>query len=295
MNDLAKRKNVALSLSSGGARGLAHVGAIEALEQYGYKITSIAGTSCGALVAGIYAAGRLDAFKKWAEQLDHKKIRELTDYALSLSYLVKGERIIEELKKICPDRNIEELPIPFCCVATDWKTGEEVVFDCGSLWQAIRASISIPAYLEPVEQDGKILIDGGISNPLPLDRVVRTDNDLLVGVNVSGHDYGSLYERRKSTEAWLIKNSRVLTLLSKMIPEGIDPSLNYYTLLNQTISIAISQNARKSILLNKPDLMLDLPMKRYNGSDYDKFENIRRVGFRKMKQAIEAFQKQQPA
>ncbi len=284
-----ERKNVALTLSSGGARGLAHIGAIEALEQQGYKITSIAGTSCGALVAGLYAAGRLDAFKAWVENIDNKKIRELTDYTLSLSYLVKGDRIIEELKKICPDRNIEELPIPFRCVATDWKTGQEVVFDHGSMWQAIRASISVPAYFEPVELDGKILIDGGISNPFPLDRVVRTKNDLLVGVNVSGHDYGGIYERRKSSEAWMIKNSKVLSLLKKVLPEGIDPSFNYYTLLNQTISIAISQNAHKSILLNKPDMLLDLPMKRYSGSDYDKFKNIRKIGFEKMINTIEKY------
>ena len=165
------KKDVALVLSSGGARGLAHIGAIEELLERGYNIRSIAGTSMGALVAGMYATGHLDRFKEWMETIDRKKIFSLTDFSLSFDHLVKGRRIITALKEIVPDVRIEDLPIPYAAVATDWESGHEVVFTQGSLYDAIRASISLPAFLSPVKTGNKTLIDGGITNPLPLNRV----------------------------------------------------------------------------------------------------------------------------
>ena len=134
---------MALVLSSGGARGLAHVGAIDALLANGYHITSVAGTSFGSIVAGMYASGHFEDFKAWMADVDRRRMRQLTDYKLSLNSIVKGERVINAMKEIAPDRDIETLDIPFCAVATDWKTGREVVFNKGSMWQAIRASISV--------------------------------------------------------------------------------------------------------------------------------------------------------
>ena len=149
---------MALVLSSGGARGLAHVGAIDALLANGYHITSVAGTSFGSIVAGMYASGHFEDFKAWMADIDRRRMRQLTDYKLSLNSIVKGERVINAMKEIAPDRDIETLDIPFCAVATDWKTGREVVFNKGSMWQAIRASISVPGYFAPLEIDDKILI-----------------------------------------------------------------------------------------------------------------------------------------
>ena len=286
-----ERRDVALVLSSGGARGLAHIGAIDSLLSNGFNITSVSGTSFGSIVAGMYAMGRLDDFKEWMAKIDKKAMRQYTDYSLSLSYFVKGERIIEELKKIAPDRNIEDLPIPFTCVATDWKTGKEMVFRKGSVWQAIRSSISVPGMFAPVEFDGHILIDGGITNPFPLDRVARSKTDLLVGVNVSGHDYGSIWERRHAAKARQIRSSKALQFLNRVMPGVVGFDLNYFTLLDQTMSISISQNARRAILLNKPDILVDIPMRRFGGGDYDKFCQIRRVGEQKTDKAIAAFLK----
>lgn len=285
----ANRRDVALVLSSGGARGLAHIGAIDALTARGYRITSVAGTSMGAVVGAMYAAGCLEPFKQWLASLTSQDRRRLTDYAFSLSYMVKGVRIIDALKQIAPDRDIRSLRIPFTAIATNWNTGCEVVFDRGSMWEAVRASISVPGYLEPVTLGDKMLIDGGITNPLPLDRVGRNGRDLLVGVNVSGHDYAGIYQRKKSIAEWKARNPGKLALLRRLLPDGFEPRLNYYTLLEQTISIAISQNARRQILLNRPDILVDLPMKRYGGNDYDKYEQIRHAGERKMLAAIDRF------
>ena len=132
-----------MALSSGGARGLAHIGAIEELEAHGYRISSIAGCSMGALIGGVYAAGKLEVFREWMKTIDRKKMLELTDFSFSLNHFVKGKRIIEAIMEFVPDVNIEDLPIPYCAVATDLKAGKEVVFCKGSLFDAIRASISV--------------------------------------------------------------------------------------------------------------------------------------------------------
>ena len=182
------KKNVALALSSGGPRGFAYIGAIEELIERGYTITSIAGTSIGSLVGGIYAAGKLTEFKDWLYALDTWKVFTLMDLSIAKNHFVKGEKIIQAIMDIVPDIDIEKLNIPYRAVATDLYTGEEVVFDSGRLFTAIRASISIPSLFRPVKQDLTTLIDGGIANCLPLNRVVRTEDDLLVAFDVNDVD-----------------------------------------------------------------------------------------------------------
>ena len=197
-------KKVALALSSGGPRGFAYIGAIEELLSRGYEITSIAGSSAGSLVGGIYAAGGLEPFKEWLFALDPLKIMALMDVSLSRSYLVKGERIIEAIKQRVPEVNIEDLPIPYAAIATDLYTGEEVVFREGPLFNAIRASISLPSMFRPVKWEGRTLVDGGMVNTFPLNRVARTEGDILVGFNVNEIDakgIGSFLHSRNTLEA----------------------------------------------------------------------------------------------
>ena len=181
-------KNVALALASGGPRGFAYIGAIEVLQERGYRITSVAGTSAGSLVGGIFAAGGLDAFKEWLFGLDTMKVMSLMDLSISRNYLVKGEKVMDAIRERVPEVNIENLPIPFAAVATDLHTGEEVVFREGPLFEAIRASISIPSMFRPVQWKGRTLVDGGMVNTFPLNRVERTPGDILVGFNVNQID-----------------------------------------------------------------------------------------------------------
>lgn len=178
-------KNVALVLSGGGPRGFAYIGAIEELESRGYKITSIAGTSIGSLIGGVYAAGKLNDVKQWLYSLDVWNMFSLIDFSLSMNHLVKGDRIISALKDIVPQINIEDLNIPYKAVATDLYTGEEVVFSSGDLFSAIRASISIPTLFKPVEYNDSLLIDGAMSNCLPINRIQRTPGDILVAFDVN--------------------------------------------------------------------------------------------------------------
>ena len=183
-----KKKRVALALSSGGPRGFAYIGALEVLQERGYEVSAVAGTSIGALVGGVYAAGRLTEFKEWLLSLNTRKVFSLVDWSLSMSHLVKGEKIIEAIKEIVPDVKIEDMALPFSAIATDLYSGEEVVFDKGDLFSAIRASMSIPSLFKPVQYDETILIDGHSSNCLPLNRVKRTKGDILVGFDVNYFD-----------------------------------------------------------------------------------------------------------
>ncbi len=283
-------KDVALVLSSGGARGLVHIGVIEELEAQGFHITSIAGCSMGALIGGVYAAGKLKEFREWMKSIDMRKMLELTDFSLSINHLVKGTRIIDAIKEIVPDTEIEDLPIPYCAVATDWENGREVTFRKGSLFGAIRASISLPAYYEPVRIGNMILIDGGIVNPIPLNRVARKKGDLLVGVDVSGHDY----QGQSALEHYIEmrrKNDKSLRsqILSKLIPDNLD--FNYYTLLSRTSSIMIRQNSKLMTKLMQPDMLIDIQLKRYGGFDYDKSEKLIAIGHAYAQKAIEKYNK----
>ena len=183
-----KKKNVALALSSGGPRGFAYIGAIEALLEHGYTITSIAGTSIGSLIAGVYAAGKLQEFKEWIYSLGAWEVFSLMDLSIGKNHFVKGERIIQAITEIVPNVNIEKLAIPYCAVATDLYTGREGVFESGPRFDAIRASISIPTLFRPVKNGLTTLIDGGIAICLPLNRVNRTENDILIAFDVNDVD-----------------------------------------------------------------------------------------------------------
>ena len=289
MDNLMNTKDVALALSSGGARGLAHIGAIEELESNGYHITSIAGCSMGALIGGVYAAGKLEEFREWMKTIDRKKMLELSDFSFSINHLVKGTRIIEAIMEFVPDMPIEDLPIPYCAVATDWKSGQEVVFNEGSLFEAIRASISLPTFYEPVQRDDMILIDGGVVNPIPLNRVQRHQGDILVGVDVSGHDYKAQWEKmHRLTEKQKLSKSWKAQILDKLIPDNLE--FNYYTVLSRTISLMIRQNSLMMTQLMSPNILVDIQMGRYGSFDYDKSEKIITLGRRKASQAITEYE-----
>ena len=282
-------KDVALVLSSGGARGLAHIGAIEELEAQGYRITAIAGCSMGALIGGVYAAGKLKEFREWMKTINRKKMLKLTDFSLSLNHIVKGSRIIEAIMEFVPDMPIENLPIPYCAVATDWKSGREVVFRQGSLFEAIRASISLPAFYEPVQRDGMILIDGGVTNPIPLNRVERHDGDILVGVDVSGQDYeAQSKEKQAKTEQSKQRISFSQQIINKLRPESIE--FNSYTMLSRVSSLMIRQNSILMAQLMHPDVLVDIQMSGYGSFDYDKSEKIIAVGRKKTQQALSKYQ-----
>lgn len=181
---------ISLVLGSGGARGYAHVGVIEELEERGHEIVAIAGASMGALVGGAYAAGRLDALVEMARKLSRTDVFMMMRPALGRPGLVKGEAIMSMFSRIIGDMRIEDLPVSYAAVATDLMARREIWFHEGPLLAAIRASIAIPTVFTPVMMHGRLLVDGGLVNPLPMESSLRFDADLTVAVSLFGKDHG---------------------------------------------------------------------------------------------------------
>ena len=324
------KKEVALVLSSGGPRGFAYIGAIEELERRGYRITSIAGTSIGSLIGGIHAAGRLNELKAWLYDLDSWKVFTLMDLSIGKNHLLKGDKLIHAIKQIVPEIDIEDLRIPFKAVATDLYTGEEVVFDSGSLFQAIRASISIPSLFRPVRYGYRTLIDGGIANTLPLNRVHRNGNDILVAFNVNDVDVDEVRkniideanqaqekaqlqkELDAQTKAVMdsIRHNPSMTFLDKMklagqqgrkviehaindngADESHEMGENYYSILTRTFSLMNHVNSKLAAELYRPDILVNMPFDAYGDiSDYAKADEIAEAGRTLMKTALDRYE-----
>ena len=177
-------KKVALVLGSGGARGYAHIGVIEALEARGYEIGCIAGCSMGAVVGGIYAAGKLGEYREWTESLDYLDVLRLLDVSFRLG-AIRGEKVFGKIHEIVGEIDIEQLAIPYTAVATDLTNQQEIWFQEGCLHKAMRASAAIPSLFTPVTQGSRMLVDGGLLNPLPIVPVVSSHCDLIVAVNLN--------------------------------------------------------------------------------------------------------------
>ncbi|MBQ3633046.1 MAG: patatin-like phospholipase family protein [Paludibacteraceae bacterium] len=307
VNDLMVNKRVALVLGSGGARGLAHIGAIEALEEQGYTITSIAGCSMGAIIAGMYAAGQLEKAKEWFLRVDKQLILRMMDInLLSSNSLVKGKRIIAELEKVVPDRPIESLNIPCTIVASDMMSTEEVLFRSGSLFEAVRASISIPLFFQPVQMGGRLLIDGGILNPLPLHVVERTEGDILVAMDISGKDSMPTESTPEPIDVESILSDvtsrgipvpksweRQLRQLAKNVDKlraeraaDLNRRVNFFEILDRMSDMQIQQNTLLALQLTPPNVHAVMRQYAYNTFDFDKAEEIIAEGKQLMTEAL---------
>ena len=183
---------VSLVLGSGGARGLAHIGVIQWLIENGYGIRSIAGSSMGALVGGIYAAGKLKVYADWVCTLERLDVLRLLDPSFGRAGLFKGDRLIGVLRKLIGDCAIQELPVSYTAVATDLESGGEVWLREGTLFDAIRASIAVPLIFTPFEHRGRRLLDGGLVNPIPVDATLEDATDLTVAVDLNARANAAL-------------------------------------------------------------------------------------------------------
>lgn len=185
---MVRPTRVALALGSGGARGYAHIGVIEVLEERGYEIVSIAGTSMGAVVGGLRAAGRLTPYTDWVRGLTARQVVRLLDPSLKAPGAIRAEKILAKVSQLLDGALIEAVAIPFTAVATDLITGKEVWFQEGPLDAAIRASIALPTVITPVMINGRLLADGGLTNPIPTSATATVHADVTVAVSLAGAD-----------------------------------------------------------------------------------------------------------
>ena len=260
---MSRGKDISLVLGSGGARGLAHIGVIEWLEAHGFRIRSIAGSSMGALVGGIYAAGELDAYRHWVSALDRTDVLRLLDLSFGWSGLFKGDRVIERLRDLIGERNIEDLDISFTAVATDVEQQREVWLQRGPLFDAIRASIAVPLVFTPFRVRGRPLLDGGLINPVPIAPTLSDHTDLTIAVNVSGPAAG---RRRRppqppagNEESYRTRIKAFIDELQERMGRSTALQWNYFDIMNMSIETMQNTITRLKLAAYNPDAVVQVP------------------------------------
>lgn len=281
-------KRVALVLGSGGARGIAHVGVIRELLQRGYEITAISGASMGALIGGVWAAGRLDEYCDWAEKLDYLDMIRLLDVSLLDPGVIKGDKLFDRIRQIVGDCRIEQLPVPYTAVATSLTARKEVWFQRGDLITAIRASCAIPSLFRPVKMHGQLLVDGAVLNPLPLAPAGAALADLVIAVNVMGEPEPE-FEHQDSDEE---EGSLFTGLLDRWVPKQknekkrLEKSMSLLDVSNQAMELMQQSLTRYKMAGYVPDILITTPKNICQFYEFHRFTEVEAIGRRRAIQAL---------
>ena len=251
------KKKISLCLSSGGARGLAHIGVIEVLLENGYEIEQISGSSIGSVVGSIYAAGGLLKFKKWVLGLDKLKVFSLMDFTIGGHGVMKGDKVFNKLKTIVGDQNIEDLNTPMKIIATDVVNGKEIVFKKGSMYDAMRASCSIPGLVRPFVYKKTQLVDGGVLNPLPLNHLLSPNQTLAVNLN----ETKSNIKNKKSSPRTQNPESSYFNVLKEYFyfNKRNRKRLSFFDLTYKSIHIMQNKLANEMLLKHPIDFIVNIP------------------------------------
>ena len=256
---------VSLVLGSGGARGLAHIGVIDCLVNNGYEIRSLAGSSMGALIGGVFAAGKLDDYTRWVTSLQRLDVIRLLDLSFGSTGLFKGERVIGALKELIGDRNIEVLPVPYTAVATDIQNGKEVWLSRGPLFDAIRASIAIPMIFTPHTLHDRQLVDGGLVNPVPIGPTLHVHTDLTVAVNASAEPAGDLqspdWEAVRDDEEEGSLRQRIAAFIADLTHHRHirEEDMGLMDIMFRSMDIMQNMIARFQLATYTPDVVIEIP------------------------------------
>ena len=294
------RQRISLALGSGGARGLAHIGVIHRLEEAGFDIGYIAGTSIGALIGGIYAAGKLDVYEPWARELTRRDMVKLMDFSFRRGAIIKGDRVIDAICELVGDESIEDLPIGFTAVATDMQEQNEVWLSRGSLFNAIRASTAIPTLISPIRVDGRLLADGGLVNPIPIAPTLNHGGALIVAVDLNAPREGLNGKHKKDPpiEEELEHKNRysraIAEFIDKLTPNrdsdgDKDPEPGFLQMSTQTIEIMQNGIARLKLAAYRPDLVITLPRDACQFWEFDRAAEMIELGYQRASRAIEEY------
>ena len=295
-------KEISLVLGSGGARGLAHIGAIRVLEAHGLQIRSLAGSSMGALIAGFYAAGKLDDYEAWVRELTEFNVLRFLDIAWGGSGMLKGDMLMDTLKDFIGDYRIEDLPIPLTIVATDVRARKEVWINEGSLFDAIRATIAVPTVFTPHIIKGRQLLDGGILNPVPIAPTLQDSTDAIIAVSVSGEP--KKLKTPSQQEQAPDKPERQRSVYRKHIDQFIDNlqdrlGLNDKDEDTEQLSLADAAMlsidtmeasiARCKLAAYPPDLLIEVPINTCGAHEFYRAREVIKAGEYWAEQALSRF------
>ncbi|TRW78407.1 esterase [Mycolicibacterium sp. 018/SC-01/001] len=318
---------VALALGSGGARGYAHIGVINELHERGHEIVGIAGSSMGALVGGLEAAGRLDEYTAWAGSLTQRAVLRLLDPSITSAGVLRAEKILDAVREMLGDVTIEALPIPYTAVATDLITGKSVWMQRGPVDDAIRASIAIPGVITPHVLHGRLLGDGGILDPLPMAPIAAVAADVTIAVSISGDDPEASRRDREPRQAggdWLNRMWRSSSSLldSKAARSLLDtptgramlgrfavsddepvdapaepavPRLGAFEVMNRVIDIAQAALARHTLAAYPPDLLIEVPRTVCRSLDFHRANEVIEIGQELASAALDTLESALPA
>lgn len=315
-------KRVALALGSGGARGYAHIGVINELRSRGYEVVGVAGSSMGALVGGLFAAGSLEEFTEWSTTLTQRAVLRLLDPSITAAGVFRAGRFLDAVREILGEVTIEQLPIPYTAVTTDLLAGKSVWLQRGLLTEAIRASIAIPGVIAPHVLDGRLLADGGILDPLPMAPIASANADLTVAVSVSGMEADQVTDVSAGAETKatrerlnkLLRRSSALfdrfgaaaevidaddfpddadadeeaeDALADDVREAAMPKLGSFAVMMRTIDIAQAALARHQMAAYPPDVLIEVPRTACRSLDFHRAAEVIALGHELASRALD--------
>jgi NTE family protein len=307
------RPKIGLALGSGSARGLAHIGVTRALKDAGIHVDYVAGTSIGAAIGAVYASGKLDSLQDAYLAMDWKKIAYFFDVVFPKSGIIDGKKVTDFMRDYVHSDNIEELPLPFKAVATELNSGEEVVLETGDVIDAVRASISVPGMFTPVRRDGRVLVDGGLVNPVPVNVVRAMGADIVIAVDIN---HGIVEGKALAPQAKSQPDTDLLQTLSLLgseryrfamerIEKGLhslesNPTLiqirewlaeeslpNIFEVLLSSINIMETQITSTRLQIDPPELLIQPPLGSVRFLEFNRAEEIISIGYETTRQQLE--------
>lgn len=302
---------VGLALGSGSSKGWAHIGVIKALEDAGIKIDYVAGTSIGALVGAVYASGNIKELEEVVLQFDWKRVASLFDLILPRSGLIDGKKISAFVRGQVDARNIEDLELPFCAVATDLVSGSEVLLDKGDIIEAVRASVSIPGMFTPVKCDGTFLVDGGLVNPVPVSVLREMGADFVIAVDLNydtpesrtammeeserhrevKEEAEEPHEQTKKHRIWEALNKRLSSMEVRAFSQvrswiGTRSLPGIFEVMSTSINIMEAQITAKNFEVYPPDLLIQPDLGDFRLLDYNRGEEAIEKGYKAAREAL---------
>lgn len=287
-----KKQTVSLVLGSGGARGLAHIGVIHWLEENNFGISSISGCSMGALIGGIYAAGKLNEFEEWVRAITKVDIATMLDLSWEKSGLFKGDKIINTLVDLVGDLLIEDLPMTYTAIAADVRSEKEIWINSGRLFDAIRASISLPMFFTPFDLNGVNLIDGGVLNPVPIAPTFSDDSDYTIAVNLGGTVENKVKKTNNGSGSVSLESTmqgKINQFIDRLKESAVKSSghdWGVYDIANQAFDAMQSTIARQKLAAYPPDKIIEIARNACGTLEFDRADEMIALGYEKAKNKL---------